>query len=508
LWTLRGLEELHESDLIAGLTDRDSQVRRQALRALNAPLVASANVRGKLPALTRDADPRVRFQAALSLERIDAATAAPVLADLIDRDHDHWTRLAILCSASAHPWPLLESLLNRQTWQNGTDPWRVALLEDLAEQLASRRGEQLGPCLAWLATQGTASPAPAFFAVTSGLARGAESHGTTLERAATLAGSPWSVIAPRLAQVGALSAGAATNVRLPIEIRRAATEILGHVSTPSDGDTLIKLLGSAEPLALQTAAARALANRNDPNLFRRVFDGWQALTAATRQSVLGATLRSPAAAAPLLDAIAGEAVQPGEVPAHLREAFLQHRDLALRERARQLLVSSASADRQAVIARYVTTLPARGDVARGAALVRQHCLACHAVQGVGQRVGPDLAAVGSRNRDLLLIDILDPGRNVTPDFASYVAVTRQGRVFAGLIAAETADSITIRRERGEQDTLLRGELEELRATGKSIMPEGFEEKISPEQLADILEFLRQPDGKLLVEQPPTAGGVN
>lgn len=507
LWTLQGLGELNESDLITGLSDTDSQVRRQALRALRAPLAASAGVSGKLPALARDTDPRVRFQAALSLELTDAKIAAPVLADLIERDHDRWTRLAVLCSASAHPWPLLEALLARESWRDGTTPWKASFLEDLAEQLAARRGEQLGPCLDWLAASGTPSPPPALFAIASGLARGAESHGTTLELAAAKSGSPWHVIAPRLPALGALSAVTAANAALPLEIRRAATEILGHVATPSGGDTLIKLLDPKEPQVVQTAAIRAIANRNTPELCRQVFEGWQSLTAAARQDLLGATLRSPAAAAALLDALAGETVQPGEIPAYLREAFLRYRDPALRERAGQLLASSATVDRQAVITRYEAAVPLHGDVARGAELFRQHCLACHAVQGVGPRVGPDLAAVGSRNRNLLLIDILDPSRNVTPDFASYVAVTRKGRVFSGIIAAETADAVTIRRERGEQDTLLRSEVEELRATGKSIMPEGLEEKLSPAQLADVLEFLREPNGKLLGGPSAEVGGA-
>jgi putative membrane-bound dehydrogenase-like protein len=507
LWTLRGLDELTESDLITGLSDADGQVRRQALRAVSAPLAMAAGVRGKLAALADDADPRVRFQAALSLELTDAGLAAPVLADLIERDHDRWTRLAVLCSASAHPWPLLESLLARESWRNGTAPWKGSLLEDLAEQLAARREEQLGPCLDWLAAHGTSSPAPALFALAGGLARGAESHGTTLERAAAKPGSPWNVIAPRLPALGGLSVGAATNVALPIEVRRAATEILGHVATVSGDDTVIKLLDPAEPQVVQSAATRALANRNAPELCRRAFDRWQSLTAATRLDVLAATLRSPAAAAALLDALSGETVQPGEIPAYLREAFVRHRDPALRERAGQLLAGSASADRQAVVTRYETAVPLHGDVARGAELFRQHCLACHAVQGVGPRVGPDLAAVGSRNRNLLLIDILDPSRNVTPDFAAYVAVTRQGRVFSGIIAAETAEAVTIRRERGEQDTLLRSEVEELRATGKSIMPEGLEEKLTPAQLADVLEFLREPNGKLLGSPAAEAGGA-
>jgi putative heme-binding domain-containing protein len=66
-------------------------------------------------------------------------------------------------------------------------------------------------------------------------------------------------------------------------------------------------------------------------------------------------------------------------------------------------------------------------------------------------------------------------------------------VLSGMIAGETTESVTLRREQGQQDTVRRADLEELRATGKSFMPDGFESKITPEQLADLIEFLRTPD---------------
>jgi putative heme-binding domain-containing protein len=118
---------------------------------------------------------------------------------------------------------------------------------------------------------------------------------------------------------------------------------------------------------------------------------------------------------------------------------------------------------------------------------------CHAVQGIGHTVGPDLASVASRRTDLLIADIIDPSQQVAPDFINYLVTTKDGRVLSGVIAAETTESVTLRREEGQQDTIHRSNIEELRASGKSIMPDGLEEKITPDQLADLLEFLRDPD---------------
>jgi putative heme-binding domain-containing protein len=86
---------------------------------------------------------------------------------------------------------------------------------------------------------------------------------------------------------------------------------------------------------------------------------------------------------------------------------------------------------------------------------------------------------------------------VLPDFVSYVAVTKGGRVLSGLIAAETAESVTLRREEGKQDTIPRSEIEQFKASGKSMMPDGLEQTLTPDQLVDLLEFLHDPDVKQL-----------
>jgi putative heme-binding domain-containing protein len=169
----------------------------------------------------------------------------------------------------------------------------------------------------------------------------------------------------------------------------------------------------------------------------------------------------------------------------------------LRGRAGKILATVAPADRAAVVARFAGIATRRGDAMRGAYVFKQNCQTCHAIQGVGQKVGPDLASVASRRADLLIADILDPSQQVTPDYVNYLVVTKDGRVLNGVIAGETADSVTLRREEGQQDTIPRADIEELRATGKSIMPDGLEQKLTSDQLADLLEFLRQPDASHL-----------
>jgi hypothetical protein len=78
---------------------------------------------------------------------------------------------------------------------------------------------------------------------------------------------------------------------------------------------------------------------------------------------------------------------------------------------------------------------------------------------------------------------------VKPQFLSYVLVTDAGRILTGMITAETANSITIRRADGTAETVLRVRIHELRSTGLSFMPEGLEKQIDVPTMADLLAYL-------------------
>jgi putative heme-binding domain-containing protein len=82
-------------------------------------------------------------------------------------------------------------------------------------------------------------------------------------------------------------------------------------------------------------------------------------------------------------------------------------------------------------------------------------------------VGPDLAALTDRTTASLLEAVFDPNRTVDERDQSYVAVTDEGRTYVGILAGETANSITLVGQEGKQHTLLRSELEQLSNSGGS-----------------------------------------
>ena len=105
-------------------------------------------------------------------------------------------------------------------------------------------------------------------------------------------------------------------------------------------------------------------------------------------------------------------------------------------------------------------------------------------------MGPDLlSALRNKTPETLLIDILDPSREVDPRYLNYQIIAKSGRVFTGMIASETASSITLRRAEKAEDTILRQQIDEIQATGKSVMPDGLEMQLSQQDLADVIGYL-------------------
>jgi putative heme-binding domain-containing protein len=167
----------------------------------------------------------------------------------------------------------------------------------------------------------------------------------------------------------------------------------------------------------------------------------------------------------------------------------------LRRRAEALLAVAPSADRRKVLAAYQPVVHMRGDASRGKEAFTKRCAQCHFFEGTGRRVGPELASVKDRSPAALLIAILDPNQAVESRYVEYAAELTDGRVFSGIVADETSTSLTLIGPEEKRQSILRSDLESLRSTGRSLMPEGLEKDLTQQDLADIIAFV----GK---SQPP------
>ena len=97
----------------------------------------------------------------------------------------------------------------------------------------------------------------------------------------------------------------------------------------------------------------------------------------------------------------------------------------------------------------------------------------------------------ARGPEAILVNVLDPNREVNPQYLSYAVRLLDGRTLAGMISSETATGVTLRRADNQTDTVLRIDIDQLKSTGQSLMPEGLERQIDQQAMADLLAYLRE-----------------
>jgi putative heme-binding domain-containing protein len=192
----------------------------------------------------------------------------------------------------------------------------------------------------------------------------------------------------------------------------------------------------------------------------------------------------------LLDAVAAGQIRPTVIDPARAKALRTHKDAATRERAVKLLAATVPADREKVLAEYKPALALKADAAHGRDVFEKRCAVCHRINNVGVQFAPDISDSRERTPLQLLTDILQPNRAIDSNYFSYTAITTDGRVHTGVLAAETSNSVTLKQQEGKSETLRRDEIEDLHSDGVSLMPEGLEKDIPPQDMADLIAFIK------------------
>ncbi|MCA1684439.1 MAG: c-type cytochrome [Planctomycetia bacterium] len=138
--------------------------------------------------------------------------------------------------------------------------------------------------------------------------------------------------------------------------------------------------------------------------------------------------------------------------------------------------------------------PGPGDLSRGKALFVKHCATCHKMHGEGGEVGPDLTGVSRDDTTALLANIVDPGAVIRAPYLQYAAVTRDGLVVTGALAAQDDAGLTLIDARNTRTTLPRDRVEELRELPTSVMPDDLLKPLSPQELRDLFRYLQDKPG--------------
>ncbi len=487
LWTLDGLDALRDEDLARGLADRSAGVREHAVR-LAAPRLANATgLRAAVFALATDPEIRVRYHVAFAAGGVADDAAVAVALEILKRDAgDRWVRSAAL-SAPPDQCVRLAAKLLADAARPGGEGGR-----EVVRQLAFVAGAQNQPAnLA--AVFGAYAGAPRAAEIEdvfwTGLGDGLRQAGRNLRTAFR---DPNSAAARRVTTLLADALRVAQAGSGDVVARTAAVKLLGYDDFANVRDAFARLLAAADVQPVQVAAVKALGGFTHAEVAKTLLASWPGYTPAVREEVLAALLARRERVGALLTAIEEKIVSPGQVSAARRTQIAAHPDAQIKARAAKAFGQVASASRREAVEKYQPALALTGDAARGARVYDNVCAACHRFAGRGVELGPNLETIRGWDREKILLNILDPNREVAASYIAYEIELKDGGSVSGMIAEENPGSIKLKRIGAAEETILRQNIARITSSAQSLMPEGLEAAIAPQDMADLLAFLAAP----------------
>ncbi len=511
LCTLEGAGELTLEVTLSGCKDPHPGVREHAVRLLEPYLrtpQGSAAIRDAMTALAQDPEIRVRYQVAFSVGEAPPSTEfAEILARLAVAHSDSaFLQAAVLSSSSRMPEKVLKHLVQLET--------RL----DRVEQTVTHLTRAALPSL---------SPQDRRDMARSIIERG--QHGLSAADLNTLATLEVSLSDDSVASLESLTIW-----------RGAIREILGDSAQPSQKvAAAIRLLRNDQKIEapIQSAIESKLELVSSPEVQDAVIEwmssqasraAWAAqlqklprLAPAVSRKILDQTLRRRESILVLLELLEGGALPPDSLPAATRAHLVAHPAKDIQTKAAALLGHTRDTPRKQIVQQTAALVDRLQVVpANGSAVFQKTCAVCHAFGDpaatpapAGRSLGPNLASLVDRSTSRLLTSILDPNEAVEDRYKSFTATLANGDELTGVVLEESANSITLGTLNGDIKDLLRTQIKSLQGGSMSLMPEGFETGLTPQDLADLLSFLRQPshrprgfEGNVPSITRPSAGG--
>lgn len=479
LHMLHALGSLDETSVLGALQDGSPNVRIQGLRLAESLVAKSTSLQAQLPRLAVDSDLNVRYQAAFSLGEINSPAATAALARIVVRDgSDSWMRMAVLSSAGKDAASLFQHLAGNEKFRVSSNG--QSFLSTLARQIGTDgRDSEVGVVLRSLTGLTDSLRKKLITALV------AKQKGAARDRILSAASGDASMV---LKKIISDASRRAVDQAATVASRTDAIRSLQLASFGDARPLLARLLDPAEAPPIQVAALETTAQFTDPKVARLLLDSWSQLAPSLRARAAETLLSRASWMNDFLDAVEAGTVKSFEVDPARVQLLRQHSDQTIATRVAKLFIDRR-ATRDAVVKQYQPALKLSGTETRGREIFREHCSTCHRLEGVGNEVGAELKGIRQRGMASVLLNILDPNREVKPEYLAYAVIANDGRTLTGMIAAETANNITVRQIDGTSVSVQRNQIKELRSLGMSFMPEGLEFNIDEMAMADLLAYL-------------------
>lgn len=486
LYALQGLGAVKPAQISQALTNSDWHVRDNALRLAEPLLDADDALFAAVALCASDEHPRIRLQAAFSLGASQRPERLDALETLLKSNTDiPLIKTAVMSSLGTDASALLALMLEHS---DATARFQLTpVLEELATFAAALDSpEQLEAVVAHLDDLQKQDPTLGG-RLSRGLFSGLKTagKGAAAQRLAEKNTSVRSLLASVLES----SRATAADDKQEANKRIAAISDLTFGDYAESGPVLAAILEKEDNTSILQAVINALGAYNEPEVADRILNRWSSYTPASRNEALEVLFARPVFIDRLLFAMENGALAKTVLDAIRADQLLRHSDDGIRTRAEALIQARGAVSDEDLAKQLEQVLSLTGDATQGRKLFTDNCAQCHSFNGEGHVVAPDLASVLQGGNEKIVTNILDPNREVNAGYANFIVETTDWETHTGIIAGENATSITLRRANGEEDSLLRVNIESIQSTDMTIMPEGWIDTIGAQGIADVLQYL-------------------
>jgi putative heme-binding domain-containing protein len=491
------------------LNSSHEYVRAWTVRLLGDERTVSPELQSWLVRIARDDSSLVvRSQLACTAKRLPAEARIPIVAELLRHSEDvDDVHIPLLLW-----WAIEDKAISEASIVLGLcespDVWKLPLVRQFIVQRLARRLTAEGTDTGFAANAKLLTLVPddeGRQLVLKGMVEGCSSHRfKTIPKplqaplANLLTQQPSNTLVIKLALPLGGPTSAATRAiedpAHPTAERLAIIRALGETRSTAAVDPLLRLFADGQPAQFQAAALAALAHFDDMRIAAKVRSAYSILKPSAKSPAIDVLCSRSTGARVLVAAVEKNEIDPKAVTLAQVQQLFEHDDEELHRLATKIWGRVQPATPLQLQGRIsaVSQLARRrkGDVARGLTIFEKTCANCHKLHGKGTQIGPNLT--GAERKDVLKLirNIVDPSSEVRPQYISYIAVTESGRVITGLLADSNAKSITLLEPKNKRVVLSRADLEELRESPVSLMPEKLLDQLSDQQIRDLLSYIQ------------------
>lgn len=511
LWTLEGMGKLSADFIKKAFKDTIAGIRENAIRLAELHLSGDASLADGLYKMQDDPDAKVRLQLLLTLGYLQTKEADDIRQQLLFRNiEDGWMQIAALSARSSEALSLLESVMKNYEKENKAYASLVKRLSAIIGK--SQSYSVIGPLIQKAIGGGVTADqwqSPLLEGLTQGLAGrtfvppGIERSRNALMQACL---GDSSVALQRaslqMLRVIGLSNDGQTNTarhravelakdeHLPQDQRAIAIDFLSLQNPQPYAAWLKALVTPKEPLQVQLAALNALKVIPGTEISKYLLNNWQTLPPGVITAAVNTLMTSEDRINLLLEAIEKKQISLSDIDWVQSVRLRSSANMKIRAWARELF-SRKEAGLKNLLQEYQAALSLKGNAERGKQIFQQNCAVCHQIEGkLGRAFGPDLGTVHAWAQADIMTNILDPNQSIAHGYDTWEITANNGESVQGVVSSESPTSITVNDANGQSRSISRLDIQSMKALNISAMPAGWEDKITKQQMADLITFLK------------------